>query len=190
MTVSNDEYDAGTFRSLADTDLGRDLWQFLNKELTVARLETATDLAKPAVFGIEEQLLERFGNVVANDRVKQMIGHMVRQIMESKGYRIERRDVTIGSALFSKGTRYGRPDWQRLQVFRNGSNARELCFADSRDTDKLPPPADGGRWRFWASFASVLRGQIAYGIDVYEVRQEVAAQGHALRTLERITRPT
>ena len=189
MTASNNEYDAGTFRSLADTDLGRDLWQFLNEDLTVARLETATDLAKPAVFGIEEQLLHRFDNVVADDRVKRMIGHMVRQIMESKGYRIERRDVTIGSALFSKGTRYGRPDWQRLQVFRNGSNARELCFADSRDAGRLPPPENGGRWRFWASFASPLRGQIAYGIDVYEVRQEVAAQGYALRMLERITRP-
>lgn len=189
MTRSNDEYAAGTFRSLADTALGRDLWQFLTEELTVARLETATDLAKPAVFGIEEQLLQRFGNVVADDRVKQMIGHMVRQIMESKGYRIDRRDVTIASALFSKGTRYGRPDWQRLQVFRNGSNARELCFADRRDTSKLPPPENGGKWRFWASFASILRGQIAYGVDVHAVRQEVAAKGYALRTLERILHP-
>ena len=106
MTVSHDEYDAGPFRSLADTDLGRRLWQFLNEELTVARLETTTDRAKPAVFGIEEQLLQRFGNVVADNRVKQMIGHMVRQVIESRGYRIERRNVTIGSALFSKGTRY------------------------------------------------------------------------------------
>ena len=124
-----------------------------------------------------------------DDRVKQMIGHMVRQVMESRGYRIDRRDVSIGSALFSKGTRYGRPDWRRLQVFRNTSDARELCFADSRETGKLPPPANGDRWRFWASFATVLRGRIAYGIDVYEVRREVAATGHALTKLERILRP-
>lgn len=188
MTTSSNDYDAGTFQSLADTDLGRRLWRFLNEELTVARLETATDLAKPAVMGIEEQLLRRFGDAVVHDRTKQMIGHMVRQVMETRGYRIERRNVSLGSALFSKGTRYGRPDWQRLQVFRNGKDLRELCFADHRDAGRLPPPARGGRWRYWASFATVLRGTIAYGIDVHEVRREVAAQGYALRSLRRILR--
>lgn len=189
MTGSNNDYDAGTFQSLAETGLGRRLWQFLNEELTVARLETATDLARPAVMGIEEPLLHRFRDAVLDDRTRQMIGHMVRQVMEGRGYRIERRDVTIGSALFSKGTRYGRPDWQRLQVFRSGNDVRELCFASRRETGRLPPPAGGGRWRYWASFATVLRGQIVYGIDVHEVRREVAAQGYALRHLPRILRP-
>ncbi len=152
-------------------------------------METATDLGKPAVTGMEERLLDRFGEGVVDDRVKQMVGHMVRQVMEARGYRLERRDVFIGSALFSKGTRYSRPDWQRLHVFRNSRNPRELCFASSRVAANLPAPTNGGKWRFWASFATVLRGQIAYGIDVNEVRREVAAHGHAVRCLNRIVPP-
>ena len=189
MTTPNNEYDAGTFQSLADTDRGRNLWQFLNEDLIVACMETATDLGKPAVTGIEEQLLNRFGEDVLDDRVKQMVGHMVRQVMAARGYRLERRDVFIGSALFSKGTRYSRPDWQRLHVFRNSRNPRELCFAGSRLSADLPTTTNGGKWRFWASFATVLRGQIAYGIDVNEVRRAVAENGYAVRCLKRITHP-
>ena len=189
MTEPNNEYVAGTFQSLADTDLGRNLWQFLNEDLIVASLETATDLGKPAVTGIEEQLLDQFGEEVVDDRVKQMAGHMVRQVIEARGYTLERRDVFIGSALFSKGTRYIRPDWRRLHVFRNNRNIRELCFAGNRIAEDLPPPPDGGKWRFWASFATVLRGQIAYGIDVHEVRREVTEHGYAVRHLKRLLRP-
>ena len=189
MTEPNIEYVAGTFQSLANTILGRNLWRFLNEDRIVAALETATDLGRPAVTGIEEQLLDRFGEDVVNDRVKQMAGHMVRQVMEARGYRLERREVFIGSALFSKGTRYGRPDWQRLHVFRNSTNPRELCFAASRIAADLPPPANGGKWRFWATFSTVLRGQVAYGIDVHEVRREVADDGYAVRCLKRLLRP-
>lgn len=140
--------------------------------------------------GIEEQLLQRFREDVLDHRVKQMIGHMVRQVMEHRGYRIEKSNTTIASALFSKGTRYQRPDWQRLHVYRCSMDARELCFTVSRSTADLPPPANGGSWRFWASFASVLRGQIAYGIDVHEVRQEIEENGYARRRLRRILRPS
>ena len=188
MTDANIRYVAGTFQSTADTDLGRNLWQFLNEDRIVESLKTATDLGKPAVTGIEEQLLDRFGEYVVDDRVKQMVGHMVRQVMEARGYGLERREVFIGSALFSKGTRYSRPDWQRLHVFRNSRNARELCFSRRRIAADLPPPANGGKWRFWASFATVLRGQIAYGVDVHEVRREVADNGYAVRSLKRLLR--
>ena len=188
MTRQIHRYDAGTFQSLADTVLGRNLWQFLNEDRIVAAMETATDLGKPAVTGIEEQLLHRFGEDVLGDRVKQMIGHMVRQVLEARGYQIERRDVFIGSALFSKGTRYSRPDWQRLHVFRNSRDARQLCFARSRIASNLPKPEKGGSWRFWASFSTVLRGQIAYGINVSQVRTEVAENGYAVRHLTRLLR--
>ena len=182
------EYQAGPFQALANMKLGKALWTFLNEEETVTRMDTATDLGNPAVAGIEQPLLERFEGEVVGDRVKQMIGHMVRQVMEAEGYEIEKQNVTISSALFLKGTRYRRPEWQRLQVFRNSKNARELCFAGSRDVDSLPPPAGGGKWRFWASFATILRGHIVYGIDVREVRKEVADKGFALRPLKRMLR--
>lgn len=180
------EYEAGSFQALAETKLGKDLWKFLNREQIVTRLDTATDLGNPAVAGIEEPLLAEFGDAVLDDRVKQMIGHMVRQVMEAEGYEIEKQNVKISSALFSKGTRYRQHDWQRLHVFRNTKDARQLCFAASRDTEALPVPPDRSQWRFWASFATTLRGHIAYGIDVRQVRKEVAAKGYALRPLKRI----
>lgn len=180
------EYEAGTFQALANTKLGKALWDFLNEDKTVVRMETATDLGDPAVAGIEEQLLERFGVEIVDGRVKQMIGHMARQVMEAEGYEIVKQNVTIGSAPFSKGTRYRRPDWQRLHVFRSSKNARELCFAASRDIEALPPPAGGERWRYWASFATMLRGEIVYGINVHSVREEVVRKGYALRPLTRV----
>jgi hypothetical protein len=188
MTRPVTDYEAGPFQSLADTELGRKLWEFLKRDDIVSRLDTATDLGNPAVAGIEEQLLAEFREQVLDDRMKQMIGHMVRQVMEAEGYEIEKQNVTISSAVFAKGTRYRQPDWQRLHVFRSSKNPRALCFAASRDAEKLPPPEAGGQWRFWASFATILRGHIAYGIDVREVRKEVANKGFALRPLKRMLR--
>ena len=49
-------------------------------------------------------------------------------------------------------------------------------------------PDDGGQWKFWASFATTLRGHIVYGIDVRQVREEVGDKGYALRALKRMLR--
>lgn len=186
------EYEPGNFKTLAETPLGKKLWPFLNRTDIVTRMDTATDLGNPAVAGIEEALLaefgDEFGDEILDDRVKQMIGHMVRQVMEAEGYEIEKQNVTIASAVFSKGTRYRRHDWQRLNVFRSSKNQRSLCFAGHRDADKLPAPNDGGQWKFWASFATTLRGHIVYGIDVRQVHEEVSDRGYALRDHKRMLR--
>ena len=186
MSRPVNNYEAGSFQALATTKLGQKLWKFLNQERIVDRMDTATDLSSPAVAGIEEQLLNEFKENLLDDRVKQMIGHMVRQVMEAEGYEVEQQNVKINSALFSKGTRYRQPDWKRLQVFRNSKDGNQLCFAASRDTEILPLPKDGGNWRYWASFATTLRGHIVYGIDVRQVRKEVASKGYALRPLKRL----
>ena len=60
---------------------------------------------------------------------------------------------------------------------------------DRRQTGRLPPAADDGRWHYWASFATILRGQIVFGKDVHEVRREVAAQGYGLRKLHESSAP-
>ena len=71
----------GKFASLYASALGQRLWAFLTRPENVARLETASELSKPAVEGIEEQLLAEFREDVLAHRVKQMVGHMVRQII-------------------------------------------------------------------------------------------------------------
>ena len=104
-SVVND-YRPDSFRDLAETRLGRDLWVFVNGDVAVACLELASDLGHAAVAGIGKLLLERFHEDVAEDRVKQMIGHMVRQVMESRGYGIEEQHVPVPTSLFTTGSRY------------------------------------------------------------------------------------
>lgn len=101
-------FEAGTFRELAESELGRALWLFLNERDNLIRMETATYLERPAVQPLSPGLLARFGEEVRQDRTKQMIGRMARQVMESRGYRIDRQNVRIPAEanMFSSGTRY------------------------------------------------------------------------------------
>jgi hypothetical protein len=103
-----DTFEAGTFRELADTQMGRDLWAFLNEQDNIIRMETATYLERPAVEPLSPGLLTRFGAGVRQDRTKQMIGRMVRQIIEPRGYRIDQQNVRISREdnMFASGTRY------------------------------------------------------------------------------------
>jgi hypothetical protein len=101
-------FNAGTFRELASSPLGQSLWFFLNESDNLVRMETATYLERPAVEALSPGLLTRFGDEVRRDRTKQMIGRMVRQILERHGYRIDRQNVRISGEqnVFASGTRY------------------------------------------------------------------------------------
>jgi hypothetical protein len=107
-TTPRPAFDAGTFRELAESELGLALWAFLNERDNLIRMETATYLERPAVQPLSPGLLTRFGEEVRQDRIKQMIGRMARQVMESSGYRIDRQNVRIPAEanIFSSGTRY------------------------------------------------------------------------------------
>lgn len=185
LMIDFDDYEAGRFSTTADTPLGRELWSFLNEHETVHSMEVATDLHHPAVAGIEEALLKKFGDAVLDDRIKQMIGHMVRQVMERNGYVVDQNNVKLGSIPFSKATRYKRPEWFRLFVFRNAEDSRDLCFSDVRSGAKLPNDAT---WTYWSSFATTLRGAVAFGIDPRKVRDKVRASGYARHRMERVSR--
>lgn len=102
------EYDRSRYASTyADSDGGA-IWAFLNEIENVVRMETATYLRRPAAEALSPSLLERFGEPIRENRVKQMIGHMVRQVLEAKGYRIDRNSVRIGTPgnIFTTATRY------------------------------------------------------------------------------------
>lgn len=188
MSSEFDSYNAGRFSDLANTPFGRELWTFLNKPEIVHAMEVATDLGHPAIAGIEEPLLHQFGPDILEDRPKQLAGHMVRQVMEHKGYILDQNNVKLNSAPFSKATRYRHPDWFRLYVFRLSSDPRELCFVETRSGDRLPQPPKNEKWGYAGSFATTLRGNIVFGIDTREVRDEVNAKGFARRRQERVQR--
>lgn len=103
------EFDAGPFLNIADTPTGRALWAFLNEDVNLTRMETATDLRRPALEAVQSQLLGRFGDEIRADRWKQMMGRMTRQIMEEHGYVLDQTGVRIsGGGLFTSAARYAK----------------------------------------------------------------------------------
>ncbi len=95
---------ASTFRDQG----GQDIWDFLNERENVIRMETASYLSRPAVEPLSPFLLQRFGPEIRRDRIKQMIGHMARQIMEARGYALDRSNVKIARVgnIFASASRY------------------------------------------------------------------------------------
>jgi hypothetical protein len=106
----NPDYDPGRFVDIADSELGKQLWDFLWEPENVLRLEVASELHHPAVEGIAERLVERFGDAVRVDRVKQTIGHMTRQVLESRGFVLDAQNLRtrFGAGLFTRASRYRR----------------------------------------------------------------------------------
>lgn len=87
--------------------IGRKLWDFLNEQDSITRLVTATELGRPAVEGVANKLFDRFGYIVTFDRNKQMTGHMVRQIMERLGYKLDAQNVLArAGGVFTRASRY------------------------------------------------------------------------------------
>jgi len=102
-------YNAGRFSDIAPTDLGRGIWVFLNHHDNLIRMETATELGRAAVEAVASGLLESFGDVLHEHRVKRMIGHMVKQILKGRGFVPETPNVRVRvGGLFKRGTRYER----------------------------------------------------------------------------------
>jgi hypothetical protein len=105
------KYDPQNFRTLYESEAGQELWQFLIRPDNIIRMETATFLEQAAVEPLGPGLLNHSGlGIWVNDeRVKQMIGHMARQIMERLGYEIDRPGLRImREGLFTTAARYKR----------------------------------------------------------------------------------
>ena len=102
------DYEADRFSSTYSSANGAEIWSFLNAADSVTRMETASYLGRPAAEPLSPALLAKFGDPIRADRIKQMIGHMIRQILEGRGYRVDRGNVRINRAgnIFTSATRY------------------------------------------------------------------------------------
>jgi hypothetical protein len=120
---------------LAETPLGREIWDFLKRPDNVVRMDTATLLERAAVEPLAPGLARRFGREIAQDRLKQMIGHMTRQIMEALGYEIDRQGVLIRrECMFTTATRYRRRDEHRDRSAKITSEQRRTWFERTADS--------------------------------------------------------
>lgn len=111
-------YQPQNFRDLAESPVGYEIWPWLIRADNVVRMETASYLERAAVEPLGPTLVADFGEPVADDRHKQMIGHMVRQIMEELGYELVQQGVRITKGLFTTGARYQREEEKRDRTMR------------------------------------------------------------------------
>lgn len=122
-------YDPANFKEIGEAIIGHVLWQWLRRTDNVIRMETASYLERAAVEPLGPILLEEFGEDVAEDRIKQMIGHMVRQILAALGYELVQKGTTISKGMFSTGARYQRADDRHDKSMRITREQREAWLA-------------------------------------------------------------
>lgn len=122
--LSSIEYEPQQFRNIHETEYGQAIWHFLLRPDNVIRMQTATYLDRAAVEPLADGLLAEFGVGVAEDRVKQYIGHAVRQIMEGCGYHLDRQGMRITrDSLFTSASRY-RSDAERAMFISADSRKK------------------------------------------------------------------
>lgn len=116
--------DPNQFRDLYESERGEAIWKFLIRPDNVVRMQTATDLGLAAVEPLGRGLLAEFGIEVAEDRIKQFIGHATRQVMEALGYFLDRQGMRItGENMFASASRY-RSRAQKTMVISPESRQR------------------------------------------------------------------
>jgi len=122
-------YDPWKFVELYETDIGQKLWKFLCLPANIIRAETAIDLRRTCIEALERPLNDKFEQqflrIIEEDkikgelkflRLKQMIGHMVGQIMLSRGFVRDKQGVILPKKkedqkrvlFFKKGIRFTR----------------------------------------------------------------------------------
>jgi hypothetical protein len=111
------EFTTKTFSSIYETEQGQKIWKFLNEPTSVARMQAVSDVGKPALLAVERfligdyQVQERASvkekDKAQFDRLKQMLGAMVRQVMEAHGYKLKSNNVKVpDSKVFFSASRY------------------------------------------------------------------------------------
>ena len=101
------------FDRMLKEPLGQSILEFLCKEINIIRMIDASNLRRPAVEVLSEDIYNEFVSPISDmtqdevDKWKQFIGYIIRIIMEHNGYiHVARNiDVKYGS-LFKKASKY------------------------------------------------------------------------------------
>ena len=113
------------------------LRDFLTRPENIARMEAVSSVERAAVEAISDPLIAEFGVEIDQLEVKQMIGYMVRRIMESRGYEVVgRRRIARPTSLFSSGLKYRRVDRSR-NAFTRWFDDQVRAPDGTVDLDKL-----------------------------------------------------
>ena len=185
-------YSPDKFAKEYATPEGHKLWGVLTDPANIARMETASDLGQPALKPLEDILLHEIGEAITDDRMKQMAGHMVRQIMDANGFDHDVDGIKLASAPFYKASRYRRRDRDDtivLYLFRDSGDPNQLALTDVRSDAKLPDAPTGKRWSYYNSISSPLKASVGFGFDLKAAATAVEEQGYFLHRRLRVLRP-
>jgi hypothetical protein len=154
------------------------LWRFMLRPENIIRMEAVTAVERPAVEALSGPLLWEFGRDVAHPSIKQMVGHMARQIMEALEYEVDRRRVRITRpGLFTTGMTFRLPGQPRSRIGTVTAEHRRE-WLNAAETDRLNCWLDD------------ILTKAAGTSDVERVRGVAAGRGIKLRgrnpTLDRI----
>lgn len=107
VDIKGFKYDPQHFAGLHASDLGKAVTAFMTHPAVLVRMKTAADLDRVAVEPLGAYLVKAFGEEAVDERLKQYVGHMARQIMEYIGYHHDRKNLQITRPnLFSSGSGY------------------------------------------------------------------------------------
>ncbi|MDD3012646.1 MAG: hypothetical protein PHC34_02960 [Candidatus Gastranaerophilales bacterium] len=108
----NINYVPKQFTTAFNENDGQKIWDFLIHPANYIRYETAVKLRRPPVEVIGDLLAQEFSLTTrSNIQVKQMIGHMIYQIMTALGYRHSSSNCRIqNNQVFSSGAKYEKCD--------------------------------------------------------------------------------
>jgi hypothetical protein len=130
------KYNARHFQHLPGA-VGAKLWEFLTRGESIVRLQTAASMGRPPVEGLANVLIAEFGHEIAAPAVKQVIGHMVKQIMEALGYEVHKRRAKARSGFFSTGMSFRRPTPSGPDHFNCWLDAQIRSPDGALDPDKI-----------------------------------------------------
>lgn len=145
----------GSYTDITAHPASTKLWVLLNSEQWKIKMKTASDLGRPALEAVAEDLLAEFPDQFAGewpqrDRFKQMAGAMTKQVMEAEGYVFVRSNVPLSGAPFSRASKYRHRDSFEFHIWRLSTDARLVGITLEKSVLKLPSQQSGD-WVYWKS---------------------------------------
>lgn len=183
----------GSFTDISDRAESIELWSFLNEPNSKTKMMTASDLGRPALEAMANDLLDKFGDQFSDayryrNRFKQMAGAMTRQVMDAVGYVWLRDNVPLSGAPFSRASKYCHRDAVDFHIWHLSTDFRFVGVTLKKSKQKLPSQPTGD-WVYWKRvegrlLEKKLHLSIAAGIS------DVPAALKALKEYGAYTTPT
>ena len=106
--VEKRPYEAGQFADVYGRDAqAQEVWDYLHERDNVLRMQTASELGRPAVEALAKRLVERFAPWVEQPRIKRMVGHMTLQVMDANGFKLLKKGARVRvGGLFQRASLY------------------------------------------------------------------------------------